>query len=136
MKRRQTLRLLGSLPIWLAACKGKFPSAPTVVTGKVVDENGLPAEGIELTLVGNKKKGVSPIPTFDERTKTDSDGKYTLSHVVSSNTDFVVFRIDTGTQYIPYIERDGQYEILGSSIIIQQKNYGKTKTINLQVRKS
>ena len=137
MKRRQTLRLLALLPVWLGACKGKFPSAPTVVIGKVVDENGLPAEGIELTLVGNKKKGVSPIPTFNERTETDSDGKYILSHVVSSTTDFVVFDISTSNKYIPYLDKDqdGQYEILGASLTIQPEEYGKTNTINIQIRK-
>lgn len=58
MKRRQSLRLLGLFPAWLAACKGKFPSAPTVVTGKVVDEDGLPVKDIKFTLEGNKRKGI------------------------------------------------------------------------------
>lgn len=134
MRRRQSLRLLGLLPAWLAACNDKFPSAPTVVTGKVVDEFGMPAVGIELTLSGIKKKGVSPIPTFEERTQTDRNGEYRLSHVVPSGTDFVEFVPATGTKFIPYIERDGQYEILGS-FVIRSSDYGKIKTVNLQVRK-
>ena len=126
--------MLSLLSTWLSACNYKFPNAPTVVTGRVVDELGIPAEGIALTLSGIKKKGVSPIPTFDERTKTDSDGRYTLSHVVTSGTDFVEFVPATGTKYIPYIERDGQYEILGS-FVIRSNDYGTSKTVNLQIRK-
>ncbi|GHB72704.1 hypothetical protein GCM10007390_28500 [Persicitalea jodogahamensis] len=128
------LRLLGLLPAGLAACNSKFPSAPTVVMGKVVDENGMPVMGIELTLGGIKKKGVSPIPTFDVRTETDRNGEYRLSHVVPSGTDFIEFVPATGTKYIPYIERDGQYEILGS-FVIRSSDYGTNKTVNLQVRK-
>lgn len=135
MKRRQSLRLLGLLPAWLAGCKSKFPSSPTVVMGKVVDETGTPAEGIELTLSGIKKKGVSPIPTFDERTKTDSDGNYKLSHVVTSGTDFIEFNLPPALKYIPYIDYDGRYEILSSPLTILPKEYGKTKIVNLQIRK-
>lgn len=136
MNRQQALRLIYLFPVWCAAaCKSGLPSAPTVVEGNVVDENGVPVEDVELTLSGIKRKGVSPIPTFDERTKTDSDGSFELSHVVTSDTDFVVFEIATGTKYIPYINLDGQYEVLSSSLIILPREYGKTKIVNLQVRK-
>lgn len=136
MKRRQSLRLLGLLPAWLAACKGKFPSTPTVVTGKVVDENDKPVEGIELILTGIKQKGLSPIPIFEDTAETDKDGKYTLSHIVTQSTDRVEFYLrEDGYKYIPFINTGTQYELQAAPLTINKDEYGSTKTVNFQIRK-
>lgn len=135
MKRRQSLRLLGLLPAWLAACKDKFPSAPTVVTGKVVDENGLPVKGVKFTLDGNKRKGITLIPTFREESVSDEDGVYSLSSVVSKSTDVVFLNVFDGTLNIDYKYDPGVYMPVASEIIIRQKDYGETITINFQIKK-
>ncbi|WP_373512789.1 hypothetical protein [Persicitalea sp.] len=137
MKRHHSFRLLVLiLFVCLSgACKGKFPSSPTIVTGTVVDEAGVPVKGIELTLSGTRVKGFSPIPTFDEDTETDSAGRYKLSYVVGRNTDFVEIAIVTNNKYFTYVKRDGRYEILTSSFTLQHKEYGKTKNVNFQIKK-
>lgn len=51
------------------SCKDRFTGQPTIVTGKVVDENGNPVGGIGLDLEGINQNGITQlIPTF--RTQT------------------------------------------------------------------
>jgi hypothetical protein len=85
MKLRKFLIAFGILlPLVFSSCgKDEFPSTPTILTGKVINENDKPVEGFELKFSGYHQKGTSPIPTFDETGTTNSDGIYSISYVVS-----------------------------------------------------
>lgn len=115
----------------------------TIVTGKVVDEKNFPAIGVKISLGGTDKRGfVSGIPTFDIAAETDSTGSYKFGMVYPSATDVVDLNIVSNSKYDFndgswqfYIERNGNFEILGSSYDIEKKNWGKTNTINFQIRK-
>ncbi len=143
MKRKQFLNALTALPILaVAACEKGFPSTPTVVTGKVIDENGLPVEDFVFSFSGTHKKNIlNAVTTFSERNKTDKDGIYKFSVVIPQDTDFVEFVVEgyendfSRTSMVDlYIEKNSIYEIyrpIGTGPI----NYGSTNTFNFQIKK-
>jgi hypothetical protein len=134
MKRRKFLIALGVVPpLVVSSCgKDEFPSTPTVITGKVVDINDKPVEGIGLSFGGGYRKGLSIIPTFDVRVKTNKDGIYRIEKVVPDGTDDASFLPDG----IPplsdiYLWKDNKYIIAsGVGPIV----YGETNTFNFQLR--
>ncbi len=141
MKRRQlivygTYFLLGIC----ISCDPKFPSAPTIFTGKVIDENNLPIEGMTLAMTGLRRASVSVIPTFDIETLTDKDGNFKLSYVVPKGTDFIEFLLEDSptikeSTHSYYIQRNGKYELLLSYESYERSEFGKTITINVQIIK-
>ncbi len=145
MKRQQFLKQLALLPplAWMAvACKKSFPSTPTVVTGKVIDENGLPVEGVEFQFSGIYKKGFIAIgTTFDLTTQSDKDGIYKFSQIVPSNTDGADILPQSNTKFdLEFVYQillflNGKYVIIGNPIPIQRNQYGTTVIINFQIRK-
>lgn len=86
MKRQQFWLWLLLLPPLLHSCEKKYPDAPTIVTGKIVDENDKPMEGVDFSIEGVRLKGINPIPTFDVKTKSDKNGVYFLSQVIPKPT--------------------------------------------------
>ena len=123
MKRRKFLIALGVLPpLVLEACKKDIPlpTTPTIITGKVIDENNMPVEGWQLMFYGIERKGVSSVDTFTEQKFTDSNGFFSFSVVVPPNTDSVTFgplgfRYDDklnrkNPDYLLFIEIGGKYE--------------------------
>jgi hypothetical protein len=136
MKRRQVLRLLGMAPpVFLVSCRdSKVPSAPTIVTGKVTDENDMPIEGVLIRMYGTKRQGLSGVGTFDTEGLTDKDGNYTLSYVVPRGTDFVNIRSTASSAINDQTLRIDIYKnglAIGGSEL-QWGEYGKTTTINFQ----
>ena len=86
MKREQFIKslALSILPlVVLQACQRRLPSAPTVITGKVIDENNMPVEGFMFSFSGiDKKNLINGLPTFLERQKTDRKStRLNSSHV-------------------------------------------------------
>lgn len=75
------------------------------------------------------------MPTFREECVSDGDGVYCLSSVISKTTDVVFLNVFDGTLNFDYKYDQGIYKPVTSKIIIQQKDYGKTITINFQIRK-
>lgn len=71
----------------MASCLDTLPSTPTIVKGKIVDENGDPLEGAGLRLTGVNLKGFSGYDTFSITTESDRNGMYELSHIVPKNTE-------------------------------------------------
>ncbi|WP_025765330.1 hypothetical protein [Dyadobacter tibetensis] len=142
MKRRQLLQFL-ALPLFLASsCKEKLPDAPTIVTGKVIDENGLPLEGAGLSFYGVDNRGWSGIPTFDLTIETDKDGTYRFSSIVPKDTDDVrLFSITTSKviidnqNYEVYLLLEGQYQPEASPYSIPRSDWGKSTILNYQFRK-
>jgi hypothetical protein len=143
MKRRQMLRLLGlAPPVYLVSCKVKFPSTPTIVVGKMIDENDMPIEGALIRMSGSKRQGLSATGTFSIDTLTGKDGNYTLSYVIPRGTDFVNISpvgsstINDQTHYT-YVQKNdtGLYVQLGGDPQLFEMDYGKTATINFQYKK-
>ncbi|HEV7347807.1 carboxypeptidase-like regulatory domain-containing protein [Telluribacter sp.] len=135
MKRRQILKLLKALPAGiLIACQNNFPSTPTVATGKIVDENEMPLEGVSIHLYGFKVKGFSPIPTFEERTKTDKDGTYRLSYVVPRGTHEV--RVFPEVNLLIKQGINGRYEKVTAPTRVPSEDYGKKLIYNFQIIKN
>ncbi|PWJ59666.1 hypothetical protein CLV98_102500 [Dyadobacter jejuensis] len=142
MKRRQLLKLLGlASPTLLiaASCKEKLPTSPTIVTGKIIDENGLPLEGAGLGLSGINWEGFNPIPTFTMTTESDKEGNYKFSQVVPKDTEVVNIlprstdKVPIGNQgYAHYIILNGSYKQLGAPYDIPRSQWGKTITLNYQ----
>jgi hypothetical protein len=142
VKRRQLLKLLGLVPlVLLFSCKDKQPSTPTIVKGKIIDENGNPLEGAGLRLSGVKLKGFSGFDTFSITAESDKDGMYELSQVAPQNTDQISILPRT-TDKVPldmgfggyhhYIFIGGKYVELGAPYDIPLSDWGKTITLNYQ----
>ncbi len=138
MKRRKFLGTLGILPPILISCgKDEFPDRPTIITGKVIDENNMPVVGLKFQFGGYYLKGISPIPTFSTTGETNKDGIYTISYVVTNGqTVFKPFsdtNYNFNSQYNIYVWKNNQYEQVGNPVgpII----YGETNTFNFQLRK-
>ncbi|PWJ59670.1 hypothetical protein CLV98_102504 [Dyadobacter jejuensis] len=143
MKRRQLLKLLGlASPTLLiaASCKEKLPTSPTIVTGKIIDEKGLPLEGAGLRLSGTNWKGFTPVPTFLSVTaESDKDGNYKLSQLIPKDTEVVSIlsmatdKVPTGNQgYVPYVSRNNSFVPETAPVDIARENWGKTTTLNYQ----
>jgi len=138
MKRRKFLGVLGILPPILFSCgKDEFPDRPTIITGKVIDENDMPVVGLKLQFSGDYAKGLSLIPIFDVIGETNKDGIYTISHMVDyGQTTFLPFsdtNYDLNSQYNIYVWKNNKYEQVGNPVgpIIN----GETNTFNFQLRK-
>ena len=143
MKRRKLLQILGLIPSALlaVACKEKLPTTPTIVTGKIIDENGLPLEGAGLRLTGVRDQGYSPVPIFSITVETDKDGIYKLSRLLPKETDQLSILpnptdrvpVNVGfADYVTYIFLDGHYGQLGAPYFIPRSEWGKTTTLNYQ----
>ena len=141
MKRRQLLQFM-ALPLFLAgACKEELPHVPTIVTGQVIDENGLPLEGAGLRLTGADNRGWSGVPTFSLTTETDKNGTYRFSYVVPKDTDDVSIASRTTSKviidnlnYQVFVLRGGQYQLESNPYFIPRSDWGKTTIINYQFR--
>lgn len=138
MKRRTFLSALSILPSMLISCgKDEFPDRPTIITGKVIDENNKPIVGIQLVFGGYYLKGFSPIPTFDEIVETDKDGIYKISYIVPRGQAYLKplgnTQYDLVTFYDIYIWKNNSYEKMSSSA--GQIINGETNTFNFQLRK-
>ncbi len=145
MKRRQLLKLLGlAPPLWLAACKDKLPSTPTVVKGKIIDENGKPLEGAGLRLSGTDVKGFAGAETFSITAESDKDGGYKLSQLIPKNTDRisilpmhtdkVPLNIGVG-DFVSYQLKNSIYDKVTAPHDIPRSSWGKTTIINYQFKK-
>ena len=122
MKRRNFLIALGVEPPFVLSAykKDEFPKTPTVITGKVIDENNKPVEGWELLLYGIERNGTSAVDTFAEQQFTDSNGVFSFSIGVPQNTDNVTFgplgfRFDDklnrkNSDYLIFVEIGGKFE--------------------------
>jgi len=145
MKRRKFLIALGVVPpLVLSACKkDELPKTATVITGKVIDENNMPVEGWELLFYGIERKGISGADTFAEQKFTDSNGVFSFSITIPSDTVNVRFgplgfRFDDklnrkNPDYLIFIEVGGKFEARikdeASPVI------GKENTYNYQIKK-
>ena len=147
MKREQFIKslALSILPLaLLQACKKSLPSTPTVITGKVIDENNMPVEGVKLAFSGAKMKGISPIPTFRIEAETNKAGVYSFSQVVPDGTSLNNFSpvsykssffFSGREEYIIFVSKNGIYQEMRDFIMVQREDYGKTNTFNFQIRK-
>ncbi len=144
MKRRQLLKLI--VPTLLVgACKDneKF-TLPTIVIGKVTYEYGSPVEGVKLRFSGKKQRNLTNILlVFEETVYTDAAGQYSASHVVPKECDFVEIVTEEGSLDEPlstygydiYLFVDGVYKMQTSAYMIPYSSYGKTTTLDYQLRK-
>ncbi len=144
MKRRKLLQILGLAPPALliaASCKEKLPTSPTIVTGKIIDENGLPLEGAGLRLSGTDVKGFAGTTTFSITTESDKDGNYKLSQIIPKNTDHIsILSMSTDRVpkdqgfggYHPYVSRNSSFVPESAPRDIARENWGKTSTLNYQ----
>jgi hypothetical protein len=145
MKRQAFIKALSILPMaLLQACEKSFPDTPTIVTGKVIDENNMPVEGVTFSFSGAEVKGISPIPTFRIQGATNKEGIYSLSQVIPNDTSFSNFSpisykksffFSGREEYTILILRTGTYEEVIEPIPVQREEYGGTVTFNFQIRK-
>lgn len=139
MKRRKLLQLLGLIPpaLLAASCEEKLPTSPTIVTGKVIDENGLPLEGAGLRLSGTDVKGFAGTTTFSITAESGKDGTYELSQIIPKNTNHISIlsmytdKVPTGNQgYTPYVFRNNGFVPEAAPVDIARQNWGKITTLN------
>ncbi len=146
MKRRQLLQILGLIPpaLLAASCKEKLPSTPTIVTGKVIDENGLPLAEAGLDLAGIKWDFVTPTTTKGVTKESDKDGFYELSLIVPEGTDElslapystkkVPLNIGVG-DFVAYLYIDQVSTKMTAPYTIPRSDWGKTTTLNFQFKR-
>ncbi len=140
MERRPFLKILSLAPIAvLVSCKDSLPSTPTIVTGRIIDENGDPLEGAGLRLSGSNLKGFSGYDTFSITAESDRNGMYQLSQVAPEDTKQISIASRSTSQikidnqhYRVYVFTDGQYHLETSPYDIPRSAWGKTTTINYQ----
>ncbi|MCE6987456.1 hypothetical protein [Dyadobacter sp. CY323] len=123
----------------LVSCKDRLPSTPTIVTGRIIDENGDPLEGAGLRLSGSNLKGFSGYDTFSITAESDRNGMYQLSQVAPEDTEQISIASRSTSQikidnqhYKVYVFADGQYHLSASPYDISRSAWGKTTTINYQ----
>lgn len=139
MKKNHIIQLLFlTLLSGLLSCNS-VPSAPTVITGKFIDENEQPIVGYIVSMDGAKQQGVSATGTFSVTDTTDQNGNYTLSHVAGKSDDYITIGFLGNTPATTiihqiYVERDGIYKKL-SSIFFHRDDYGKTHIRNFKLVK-
>lgn len=139
MKRRKFLGVLGILPPILFSCgKDEFPDRPTIITGKVIDENDMPVVGLKFQFGADYAKSLFyRISIFNVIGETNKDGVYTISHMVDyGETIFKPFsdtNYDLNSVYNIYVWKNNKYEQVGNPVgpIIN----GETNTFNFQLRK-
>jgi hypothetical protein len=146
MKRRKFLIALGVVPpLVISSCRKTepLPTTPTVITGKVIDENNMPVEGWELMFYGSKLNGISATSTFQEQKMTDVNGLFSFSVVVPQDTGKVgfaplAFRFDDklnrkNTDYLIFVEVGGKFEprIKDEAPPV----VGKSNTYNYQIKR-
>lgn len=122
--------------------KDKFPSTPTIITGKVIDENEIPIEGYQFQFSGKDKTNfLNSNITFDSKFETNKDGVYSTSIMVPSNTSSTTFKPIgfklPGGNFDPLYQNifvfiDGKYL---PPYNISKIKYGVTNTYNFQVIK-
>ncbi|WP_149240747.1 hypothetical protein [Dyadobacter sp. 32] len=146
MKRRKLLQILGLIPpaLLAASCKEKLPSTPTIVTGKIIDENGLPLEGAGLRLSGTDVKGFAGAETFSITAESDKDGNYKLSQLIPKDTDRigilprstdkVPLNIGIG-DFVSYQLKNSSYDKVTAPHDIPSSEWGKTVTLHYQFKK-
>ncbi len=143
MKRRKLLKLLGLTPAGLliaSSCKEKLPSTPTIVTGKIIDENGLPLEGAGLRLTGRNIEGITGgYATFSIYMESDKEGRYKLTQLLPKDTDEVTIAsmstskiIVDNQNYEVYILEGTIYYLETSPYNIPRTSWGKATTLNYQ----
>ncbi len=148
MKRRKFLIALGVVPpLVLGACKKdpNWPSTPTIIKGKVIDENNMPVESWDFLFIGIEKKGIYGVDTFSEQKLTDVNGLYSFSVVIPQNTDKIDFyplgfRFDDklnrkNSNVDIFFERDGKYIRYNSPAPNPSPIPGEINIINFQIRK-
>ena len=143
MKRKQLWLWLLLLPPLLQSCEKKYPNAETIITGKIVDENDKPMEGVEFYFGGFKYKGISPIPTFSLWSKSNKAGVYYFSQIISSSSKNIEFYpsylLNLPTNYKLNILINGDYlpfyGIPQKDGDIPSIKYGKTNTYNFKLVK-
>ncbi|CAG4999817.1 hypothetical protein DYBT9275_02314 [Dyadobacter sp. CECT 9275] len=151
MKRRQILKLLGASPLatLLLACESPVPRKDTIVTGTVIDQDGMPLKGVPFNFNGDKKTGSSGVPTFSVDAVTDSLGQFKISQHVPKGTDSTWFFLERNEEIIPIfseitingnykvsMEKDGKYqELHGDFFEIPRDKWGKTITFNFKYKK-
>ena len=130
-----------------------------IVTGKVVDEYDKPIKGFALNMYGTDNKFFRVDITFNTNSLTDTNGMYRLWQVIPDETDIIDIDMTQGAEFIAggiltnsrgealsdsfgildcaiYFQLDSSYrEISGSDYTIPSSDYGKTITLNYQLRK-
>jgi hypothetical protein len=91
MKNRRLLLLLTFLPFLFYSCKKKIPEIPTIITGKIVDENDKPIEGVLFYFGGGYRSGTNHLNSFSQQIKSDKNGIYAFTQIIPTKTQFVDF---------------------------------------------
>ncbi|MBB5282505.1 hypothetical protein HNQ92_000626 [Rhabdobacter roseus] len=108
---------------------------PTILTGRVVDENDQPMAGIVIDFSGMRRSGFAPIPTFSETTQTDEKGNYTFSKEIPQSTTRASISLQEPQDYQTYFFIDGNYHLLSTTFTLPREDFGKTTTLHFQLRK-
>jgi hypothetical protein len=143
MARNWMLKLIVAfILVAFGGCNEKTPETPTIIVGKVIDENGLPVKGAGIVFYGIHEMGLSGYETFSNKVETDKNGTYSISEVLSdkttsletapTSTDSISIQLGG---YKPYIFIEGKYVPFASTYILPRDNWGKTLTLNYQFLK-
>lgn len=142
MKRRSFIWYLGILPslFFVFSCKKyKFPTTPTVIKGKVIDQDGLPVKGLDFVFGGTE--GIPGKVTFSSNTFTDSEGNFSFSQIIPKETDQASIT-PIGSEYnlsysysLFYLSDDGSFKRVTDPHYIGRGDYGKTTVVDYQLRK-
>jgi hypothetical protein len=131
-------------PLVLEACKKEVVIPPTIVTGKVTDESGLPVDGVEFLFFGIEKQDLfREVHTFDEKQTTNKDGIYKFTISVPLNTQEFSLKVQSiknpiaNNGIIIFIQDNSIWKEYFDIIKVIEKSIVKetVNTINFQLRK-
>ncbi len=138
MKQRQTLQPEPSERVLGIVNKEPF-AVPTTVTGRVLDEKGMPAVGTKVSFFGRESKKNGIYITFDIVQSVSTDGSYNIVTIIPPKTDSVILRIEFSDYnfflYTFSIKVNGQLKSKTNSVKILAEHYGKETVVDFQLRR-
>ncbi len=112
---------------------------PTVVTGKVLDEKGMPATGTKVSFFGRASKRNGVYITFDIVQRVAADGSYRIATVIPPKTDSTILRIEFSDYnfflYTFDVKVNGEPEDRNNSVEIVTERHGKKTVVDFQLRR-
>lgn len=114
-------------------------SLPTVISGKVLDQRGLPAENTKISFFGRGLKSNDVYLTFDIVQRIGEDGSFEISTVIPRKTASAILRIESsGYNFFQYsfgVKINGEEIGKPNSVEISSEYYGKKTTVDFQLQR-
>ncbi len=112
---------------------------PTVVTGRILDEKGMPATGTKVSFFGRESRKNGIHITFDIVQRVAADGSYRIATVIPPKTGSAILRIEFSDYnfflYTFDVKVNGELKGRNNSVEIATERHGKKTVADFQLRR-